>query len=50
VAVAPPAEPSNVIDLMAALKKSLGAPPAREKPRTKHAAASAKTHKKRARH
>jgi DNA end-binding protein Ku len=51
VAVAPPAEPSNVIDLMAALKKSLGAPPqGREKRKTKHAAASAKTHRKRARH
>jgi DNA end-binding protein Ku len=45
--VAPPASPSNVIDLMAALKKSLGAHPSREK--TKTAAASARTHKKRAR-
>jgi len=47
---APPAEPSNVIDLMAALKKSLGAkgtPPKRTPP--KHATASAKTPKKRAR-
>ncbi len=49
VAVAPPAAPSNVIDLMAALKKSLGAPPAHEKARTKTAAASVKTHRKRAR-
>ncbi len=49
VAVAPPAAPSNVIDLMAALRKSLGAPPAHEKTRTKTAAASAKTHRKRAR-
>lgn len=49
VAVAPPAEPSNVIDLMAALKKSLGAKPAHEKPRPRTAAASAKTHRKRAR-
>jgi DNA end-binding protein Ku len=47
VAVAPPAAPSNVIDLMTALKKSLGTQPAREK--TKTAAASAKTHRKRAR-
>ena len=46
--VAPPAAPSNVIDLMAALKKSLGAHPAGEKPRTRTAAASARTHKKRA--
>ncbi len=45
--VAPPASPSNVIDLMAALKKSLGAHPPRET--TKTAAASARTHKKRAR-
>ena len=57
VAVAPPAEPSNVIDLMAALKKSLGAPAAHAKTtaahgktRTRTAAASAKTHRKRARH
>ena len=49
VAVAPPAEPSNVIDLMAALKKSLGAPAARRETRTKTAAAHAKTHRKRAR-
>lgn len=49
VAVAPPAAPSNVIDLMAALKKSLGAKPAHEKPRPRTAAASAKTHRKRAR-
>jgi DNA end-binding protein Ku len=47
---APPAEPSNVIDLMAALKKSLGAkgaPPKRTPP--KHATVSTKTPKKRAR-
>jgi len=47
---APPAEPSNVIDLMAALKKSLGAKgaaPRRTPP--KNAAVRAKTHKKRAR-
>ncbi len=47
---APPAEPSNVIDLMAALKKSLGAkgaPPKRTPP--KQATASTKTPKKRAR-
>jgi DNA end-binding protein Ku len=47
---APPAEPSNVIDLMAALKKSLGAkgaPPKRTPP--KNAAVSTKTPKKRAR-
>ena len=49
VAVAPPVEPSTVIDLMAALKKSLGAPPGRGQTRTKTAAASAKTHRKRAR-
>lgn len=47
VSVAPPATPSNVIDLMAALKKSLGAKPETEKPRT--AAASSRTHRKRAR-
>jgi len=51
VAVAPPAEPSNVIDLMAALKKSLGAktpaPKAAAKAAPKHAAAHAKTAKKR---
>ncbi len=47
--VAPPASPSNVIDLMAALKKSLGAQRSQEKARTKTAAASARTHKKRAR-
>jgi DNA end-binding protein Ku len=47
--VAPPASPSNVIDLMAALKKSLGAQPTREKPKTKTAAASTRTHKKHAR-
>jgi DNA end-binding protein Ku len=47
VAVAPPAAPSNVIDLMAALKKSLAAKPAHYRPRT--AAASARTHRKRAR-
>ena len=47
--VAPPAEPSNVIDLMAALKKSLGAKrvPPKQPPRS--AAVSAKTYKKRAR-
>ena len=47
---APPAEPSNVIDLMAALKKSLGAkgaPPKRTPP--KNAAVSTKTPKKRGR-
>lgn len=50
VAVAQPAAPSNVIDLMAALKKSLGAPAHKaEKGRTKTAAASSKTHRKRAR-
>jgi DNA end-binding protein Ku len=47
--VAPPPEPSNVIDLMAALKKSLGAKGAAPKTRPKSAAVSAKTHKKRAR-
>jgi DNA end-binding protein Ku len=49
VAVAPPAAPSNVIDLMAALKKSLGVKPARAKPRSRTAAASAIRHRKRAR-
>lgn len=49
VAVAPPAAPSNVIDLMAALKKSLGAKSGHEKTRSRTAAASAKTHRKRAR-
>jgi DNA end-binding protein Ku len=47
---APPAEPSNVIDLMAALKKSLGAkgaPPKRTP--AKQTAAPAKPPKKRAR-
>ncbi len=47
---APPAEPSNVIDLMAALKKSLGAkgaPPKGTPP--KNAAVSTKSPKKRAR-
>jgi DNA end-binding protein Ku len=47
---APPAEPSNVIDLMAALKKSLGAkgaPPKGSPP--KNAAVSTKSPKKRAR-
>ena len=52
VAVAPPAEPSNVIDLMAALKKSLGAKAPASKPApkaaTKHAAAHSKPAKKRA--
>ena len=47
---APPAEPSNVIDLMAALKKSLGAKGAPPKtPPPKSAAVRAKSHKKRAR-
>jgi DNA end-binding protein Ku len=46
---APPAEPSNVIDLMAALKKSLGAKGAPPKTPPKSAAMSSKTHKKRAR-
>ncbi|HYK79802.1 MAG TPA: Ku protein [Micropepsaceae bacterium] len=47
---APPAEPSNVIDLMAALKKSLGAKgaPPKGSP-TKQATAPAKPSKKRAR-
>jgi DNA end-binding protein Ku len=49
VAVAPPAAPSNVIDLMAALKKSLGAKPVHEKTRLRTAAASARSHRKRAR-
>jgi DNA end-binding protein Ku len=48
--VAPPAAPSNVIDLMAALKKSLGAKPgAHERPRHRTAAAAAKTHRKKSR-
>ncbi|HEX3487663.1 MAG TPA: Ku protein [Micropepsaceae bacterium] len=48
--VAPPAEPSNVIDLMAALKKSLGAKGATPKtPAPKNAPARAKAPKKRAR-
>ena len=47
---APPAEPSNVIDLMAALKKSLGARGAAQKrPLPKSAAIVSKTHRKRAR-
>ena len=47
---APPAEPSNVIDLMAALKKSLGAKGAAPKtPPPKSAPARAKAPKKRAR-
>jgi len=47
---APAAEPSNVIDLMAALKKSLGAKGASPaKPPPKSAAASSKPSKKRAR-
>lgn len=47
---APPAEPSNVIDLMAALKKSLGAKGATPKnPPPKSAPARTKTPKKRAR-
>ena len=48
IAAAPPAEPSNVIDLMAALKKSLGAKAPAAKAATKHAAARAKPAKKRA--
>lgn len=47
-AIAPPAEPSNVIDLMAALKKSLGAKGAAPKHPPKSAAARAKPQKKRA--
>ena len=47
--VAPPAEPSNVIDLMAALKKSLGGKGAAPKTPPKSAAARAKSPKKRAR-
>jgi DNA end-binding protein Ku len=47
--VAPPAEPSNVIDLMAALKKSLGAKGAPSKTPPKSAAVRAKHPKKRAR-
>jgi DNA end-binding protein Ku len=47
---APAAEPSNVIDLMAALKKSLGAKGAAPKtPSPKSAAVRAKSNKKRAR-
>jgi DNA end-binding protein Ku len=47
---APPAEPSNVIDLMAALKKSLGAKgTAPKSPPPKSAPVRAKTPKKRAR-
>jgi DNA end-binding protein Ku len=47
---APPAEPSNVIDLMAALKKSLGTKGSAPKsPPPKSAPARAKTPKKRAR-
>src|SRR4029077_14045272 len=46
---APPAEPSNVIDLMAALKKSLGAKGAPPKGNSKPATAPAKPPKKRAR-
>jgi DNA end-binding protein Ku len=47
---APAAEPSNVIDLMAALKKSLGEKGASpKKPPPKNAAVSSKTTKKRAR-
>jgi DNA end-binding protein Ku len=48
IAAAPPAEPSNVIDLMAALKKSLGAKAPAAKAAPKHAAARAKPAKKRA--
>jgi DNA end-binding protein Ku len=47
--VAPPAEPSNVIDLMAALKKSLGVKGAPSKTPPKNAAVRAKAPKKRAR-
>jgi DNA end-binding protein Ku len=46
---APPAEPSNVIDLMAALKKSLGTKGAAPAPPSKSAATRAKAPKKRAR-
>ena len=46
--VAPPPAPSNVIDLMAALKKSLGSKPTHERPKHKTAAAAARTHRKRA--
>jgi DNA end-binding protein Ku len=46
---APPAEPSNVIDLMDALKKSLGAKGEPKEPRPKSAAARSRQHKKRAR-
>ena len=47
---APPAEPSNVIDLMAALKKSLGTKGAAPKsPSPKSAPVRSKTPKKRAR-
>jgi len=48
IAAAPPAEPSNVIDLMAALKKSLGTKAPTSKAAPKHAAARAKPAKKRA--
>ena len=47
--VAPPAEPSNVIDLMAALKNSLGGKGAAPKTPPKSAATRAKSPKKRAR-
>lgn len=47
--VAPPAEPSNVIDLMAALKKSLGAKAAPPKSPPKNTAVRSKGAKKRAR-
>ena len=48
--IAPPAEPSNVIDLMTALKKSLGAKAApAPKSHSKSAPAGTKTPKKRAR-
>lgn len=49
VAVAPPTAPSNVIDLMAALKKSLGTQPPGKHPKPRTAAASARTHRRRAR-
>jgi DNA end-binding protein Ku len=47
-AIAPPAEPSNVIDLMAALKKSLGAKGATAKAPPKSATTRSKSAKKRA--
>lgn len=47
--IAPPAEPSNVIDLMDALKKSLGAKSEPKEPKPTSAAAHSRQHKKRAR-